>query len=497
MLAQPGFNIALHYLQAVALSPASAAIVGSETTISHGQLAEASLAIALGLQARGMGPGSTLAVRTQDPSIALATLLATALLGARWVFAHDNLVGSGRLDIDLILDDGSLPGNAAISTVRLDETWFAADSDKGRFQPPVFAGFRTSEDVWMISQTSGTTGTPKLVGLPHRVLLARIEANAARMDWRGLRMASLFPITAPIWLTYAVTALLHGGSVLTETEPKDWPGMGAQFALASPAQAQKLLAEVVLQPKLPLIQLSGGPAPEMLIKRLLQSFEAVWVGYGSTEGFNALSNVKTLAPNGQILSRTVLAPGVRIEVVDDAGLVLPVGQEGQIRVTNPYLAPGYLNAPTATAASFRDGWFHPGDLGKWDADGQFHISGRTNEQFNLGGQKLNAQLMDFMLMGLPGVRDAICFMLPKADGSEELRAFLSLSPEADWTDVQTEARIALMKLGGLSAVPKRFLFADSLPRNANGKADRNACIQMVKDGRARKHDQTEGKTITG
>lgn len=484
MATTPVLNVGLSYLHAVASAPMAPAVVGGETSVSHGQLAEASLALALGLKERGMGQGSTLAVRTDDPAVALASLLATAMLGARWVFAHGNLIGSSRLAIDMVLDDGSLPGDAPAGAVQLDESWFAPRTGQGGQLP--FKGFRNPEDVWMISQTSGTTGTPKLVGLPYRVMTARLEANAARMDWRGARLASLFPVSAPIWLTYAVTTLLHGGSVLAAMRPEDWPAVEASYVLGSPAQAQMALSEIILPRKLPLIQLAGGPVSDALVGHLLRSFQEVWVGYGSTEAFNTFANVKTAAADGKILTRTVLAPDARIEVIDEAGRPLGPGQEGRVRVTNPYLAPGYIDAPNATADSFRDGWFHPGDLGQWDAEGVFHISGRTNEQFNLGGQKLNAPLMDFALMRVPGVRDAICFMLPDVEDTEGLRAFLSIAPEADATEVLANARLELMKLGGLSAVPKRFLFADSLPRNANGKADRRACVRLLEEGRAQR-----------
>lgn len=478
-------NIGLRYLRAVASFPDTVAITGGGEVVTHGQLAEASLAIALGLRARGIGQRSALAVRTADPAMALAALVATALLGARWVFGHGNLLGTDRLAIDMVLDDGTLPGEAGVPVVTLDESWFTQRGVGGAEKPLPFEGFLAPDDIWMISQTSGTTGTPKLVGLPHRVMSDRIAANAARLDWRGLRMASLFPVSAPVWLTYGLTALLQGGSVHAGRKPEDWFGEGVGFALASPAQAQGSLAAMVPKGKVATIQLSGGPAAEGLVRRLLTAFDAVWVGYGSTEGFNALSTIKTMArPAGAdetIISQTVLAPGSRVEVVDAEDRPVPTGTEGIVRVTNPYLAPGYMNAPAATAASFRDGWFYPGDLGRWDAAGVFHITGRTNEQFNLGGQKLNAQLMDFALLGVAGVRDAICFMLPDVEGTKGLRAFLSLEPGADMPDVLARARLALMALGGVSAVPQRFLLADTLPRNANGKADRRACVRLLEE----------------
>jgi len=479
-------NLSLGYIRSVSGFPDDVAITGGGAVITHGQLAETSLALALGLHDRGFGQGNTLAVRTADPVIALGSLLATGLVGARWVFAHGNLLGTDRLALDMVLDDGTLPGAVTGPVTQLDRGWFAPRPETGAAKPLPFAGFRSPDDLWMISQTSGTTGTPKLVGLSHQIIVDRIAANSERLDWRGLRMASLFPVSAPVWLTYAVTALLHRGSVRVGREAAEWFGEGVGFALASPAQARETLADLQASGKVATLQLSGGPASEGLVRSLLKSFQSVWVGYGSTEGFNALSNVKTLGADGQISSRTVLAPGSQVEVVDAGDRVVAAGEEGLVRVCNPYLAAGYMNAPEASAASFRGGWFYPGDLGRWDGDGSFHVTGRSNEQFNLGGMKLNAQLMDFALLGVAGVRDAICFMLPNAAEGQGLRAFLSVDHAADQTEVLSNARLALLALGGVSAVPKRFLFADSLPRNANGKADRRACVRLVEDGKFRR-----------
>ncbi|TAG17204.1 MAG: hypothetical protein EAZ40_12375, partial [Rhodobacterales bacterium] len=157
-------NLARRYIGGVAAHPDLLAIVGPDLAVSHGQLAEASLRLALGLHDRGMGPGSTIAVRTADPVMALASLFATALVGARWIFAHGNLLGTDRLALDMVLDDASLPTPPPVPATALDESWFAARSVAPGTALP-FAGFKSDDDIWMISQTSGTTGTPKLVGL--------------------------------------------------------------------------------------------------------------------------------------------------------------------------------------------------------------------------------------------------------------------------------------------------------------------------------------------
>ena len=489
-------NIGQLFLRAAVSNPGDAALIDGVQPVSYGQLAEASVAVALGLHARGMRRGSVVAVRSGDPSLLLATLFATALIGSRWVFAHDNLIGSNQLYLDLILFDDASDLSRLPRAVRVDASWFAPRSGEGQGRQLPFGQDHHPQEVWMISQTSGTTGTPKLVGLSQQVVLGRIAANAARLSWQGLRLASLFPASAPIFLTYAITALLHRGAVVTGCAPQDWKQQGVGLAIASPMQAQRVLSGRPLAAKPEVLQLSGGPATETLVRQLLESFERVLVGYGSTEGFNALTTEKRLGDNGEITSKTTLAPGVTVEIVDENDVPVPPGDLGIVRITNPYLALGYLNSPEAQATTFREGWFYPGDLAQWSDTGELVIAGRTNDQFNLGGKKLNAQVMDAVLLDVPGVRDAICFMMPGTDGTDGLRVFLSVDPAADISIVTSEARIALMRLAGVAAVPKRFLFADTLPRNANGKADRRACIAIVEAAKASRGNprgpQTQG-----
>ncbi len=476
-------NTGLAILKVAASVPDKVAIRDGASSVTYGQLAELTIRLAARLMDVGITQGKTVAARSDDTAFVLASVYATALVGARWVYAFEDLVRSRRLDIDLVLDampheTGLLPG-----AVRVDAAWFAAASP--RDAAPRFPGFRVPGETWLLTQTSGTTGTPKLIALSHLTMSRRLAANGARFDWSGLVTASLFPDSSMLATVYQTTTLLNRGEVVTGRNVGVWNECGVGFAYGSPAQAKTVLGERVLERRIPWLQLSGGPASDELVAQLLKSFERVVVGYGSTESFNVFGTEKTLGPGGEVLSSpTTIRAGVTVEVVDENDEPVPAGTEGFVRITNDHLASGYLNAPEAEAAVFRDGWFYPGDLGCWSDTGEFRITGRTNDQFNLGGTKINAQLLDFTLLSVPGVTDAMCFMMPGSDGTDGLRAFLSITPEADPTEVMALARVAMIQVGGASAVPKRILFADSLPRNANGKADRRACAAMIDKVRA-------------
>ena len=140
---------------------------------------------------------------------------------------------------------------------------------------------------------------------------------------------------------------------------------------------------------------------------------------------------------------------------------------------------GYLDSPEAQAVSFRNGWFYPGDLGYWGGNGDLVIVGRTNDQFNIGGVKINAVSIDAAILSVDGVRDAMCFMMPKGNSTAELVAFVALEPGANKITCTNAAKFSCEKAFGKQGVPNKLLFAKDLPRNANGKPNRKACVTLV------------------
>ena len=81
-------------------------------------------------------------------------------------------------------------------------------------------------------------------------------------------------------------------------------------------------------------------------------------------------------------------PGVELEVVDAEDRPQPPGCGGAIRLRAPGMAEGYLDNPQQTAQRFRDGWFYPGDIARWEPDGVLRLLGRADDVVNLGGFKL-------------------------------------------------------------------------------------------------------------
>lgn len=472
-------NLGLAFLKRAEAMPEADAILGEGYRLRYGEMHPLVLFTAQHLQQRGIGQGSLVMVRSQDPVFVLVSIFAAALLGSRWVFGRDKMLKDPRVSPDLVLqtdDEPLLPKG-----IRVDESWGRPPEGAGQ---PHFPGYRDPEDDFMLSMTSGTTGTPKIVVLSQRIVMDRTMANRQWIDRPGASIVSLFPVGAPAYLSRLISALVLGGRVIVSYDPEFWAKAGADLVVGSPIQLHNLFANKELSQKLPLVHTSGGRPPEGLVRKLLERFERVASGYGSTEGHNVLSTYFTLAADGSITAKTVMR-NVELELVDEEGQPVPPGGEGIVRIRNGYLAKGYLGAPEAQARAFRDGWFYPGDLGRWNPDGTFVVTGRLNEQFNIGGVKINAQLLDHAMLEVAGVRDAISFLMPRADRPDRLTALVAIEPGVDPGRVVGDLRLAAIVAVGREGVPERIFFADTLPRTLTGKPDRAGCIAYLQRNRAR------------
>lgn len=472
-------NVGLAFLKRAEAMPEADAILGDEFRLTYGQMHPLVLFTAQHLQQRGIGQGSLILVRSQDPVFVLVSIFAAALLGCRWGYGRDKMVKDPRVVPDLILqtdDEPLLPKG-----IRVDESWGRPPEGAGR---PQFPGYRDAEDDWLLSMTSGTTGTPKIVVLSQRIVMDRTLANRQWFGRPGAAIVSLFPVGAPAYMSRMVSALVLGGRIVVSYDPEFWLQAGVDLVVGSPIQLHTLFENRRLPRKLPLVHTSGGRPPEGLVRKLLEKFEKVASGYGSTEGHNVLSTIFTAQDDGSITAQTVRR-NVELELVDEAGQPVPEGGEGIVRIRNGYLAKGYLGAPEAEARAFRDGWFYPGDLGRWMPDGSFVVTGRLNEQFNVGGVKINAQLLDHAMLEVEGVRDAISFLMPRADRPDRLTALVAVKPGADPGKVVGDIRLAAIVAVGRDGVPERIFFADDLPRTLTGKPDRAGCVAFLQRNRAR------------
>jgi acyl-CoA synthetase (AMP-forming)/AMP-acid ligase II len=168
--------------------------------------------------------------------------------------------------------------------------------------------------------------------------------------------------------------------------------------------------------------------------------------------------------------------GVKVEIVDAEGHVLPPETDGSIRIRSPHMATGYVGDSEATQAHFRDGCFYPGDIGRLRADGMTIVSGREKTALNIGGDSISPERVEDVLLSFGGIDDAAVFASANEFGIEELTALIVgrsvLNEQAlnDYCAVQLPP----------SCIPKRLIAVPAIPRSSQGKIERPRLAEVAK-----------------
>ena len=388
-------------------------------------------------------------------------------------FAETVRALAGVADVErwIALDEPAAPGHDRLAGV-LEEA-AARPGRAGASRPG-------PEDTCCLLYTSGTTGKPKGVMVPHR-MVGWNGYNTA-MCWQ-LREDDVSPIFTPLYHAGGLGAFLLpifsiGGTIVLHAgfDPEEiWRTIERErctVVLGVPT-IYKLLMEA---PSFQTVDLShvrwlisgGAPLPLYIIEAYQQRGVVFKQGYGLTEvGVNCFSmTVDESARKKGSIGKPMMFTEARAAGPD--GSEAAAGEVGELWLRGPHVCKGYWNNPEATAAALdADGWFHTGDLARRDEEGFYYIAGRQKDMLISGGvnvypAEIEAELLlhpavqDAAVVGLPdptwGEIGAGCVVLRQADSvtGDELAEFLS-------------ARLAKYK------IPRRWLFLDALPRTAYGK----------------------------
>ncbi len=212
-------------------------------------------------------------------------------------------------------------------------------------------------------------------------------------------------------------------------------------------------------------------------------------GYGQTETGGPVS----AAALGDLIARPGNSgrpvPTFDIAFVDDDGRPCAPGEPGEIVIRGPAVAKGYCENPGETAATFRDGWVHTGDIGYGDADSYIYVVDRKKSIIISGGENISLSEVEFTALAHPDVIDAAAIGLPDERMGERLLLSVTVTPGAE---PDPDALCSFMA-ETLSAykLPTEIIFVDEIPRNHMAKIDRNLLRQKYFEI----SDQVEGSRV--
>lgn len=346
---------------------------------------------------------------------------------------------------------------------------------------PFASPFRADPEApFALLYTSGTTGKPKGVVVPHR-MVAWNACNTV-LSWQ-LREDDVSPIFTPLHHAGGLGAFLLpifaiGGTIVLHArfDPAEvWRTVERErctVVLGVPTIWKMLLEAPEFQgADLSSVRwlISGGaPLPLYLIEAYQRRGVVFKQGYGLTEvGVNcfAMSAGEAVEKMGSIGKPLMFT---QARAVGPDGRDVPAGEVGELWLRGPHVSKGYWNNPEATAAALDEaGFFHTGDLARVDGDGFFTVAGRIKDMLISGGVNVYPAEIEGELLLHPAVADAAVVGVPDATWGEVGVAFVVLHESAAATGAELaaflETRLARYKL------PRDYRFLAQLPRTAYGK----------------------------
>ncbi|HUO16652.1 MAG TPA: long-chain fatty acid--CoA ligase [Verrucomicrobiae bacterium] len=343
-----------------------------------------------------------------------------------------------------------------------------------------------AEDIYCLLYTSGTTGQPKGVMIPHR-MVAWNGYNTA-MCWQ-LREDDISPVFTPLYHAGGLAAFLvpifaAGGTIVLHRD------FDVQEVLATIQKEKCTVAlgvptiwKMILEaPEFDKTDFShvrwlisgGAPLPVELVEAYHERGLILKQGYGLTEvGVNCFSMTaeEAIRKKGSI-GKPMMFTEAWLHGEGQSG-------QGELCFRGPHVCGGYWNNPKATAAAIdADGWFHTGDVARRDEEGFFYIVGRSKDMFISGGVNVYPAEVEVELLKHPSVSDAAVIGVPHPTWGEVGVAFVvaasSNRPSAEGLTDFLAKKLARYK------IPRNFIFVESLPRTAYGKVVKGELRQTFK-----------------
>jgi steroid-24-oyl-CoA synthetase len=357
------------------------------------------------------------------------------------------------------------------------------------------------DDPVTLLYTSGTTGRPKGALGTNRATIANLW-NMAFASARESLISGRRPGPARQPATLSTAPLFHIGGVagivggplggakmvlmrkwdleegLRLARDEEITGFGGVPAIVRQILERPGLRELGLDVRT--MPMGGAPVPPDLPARAVEVFgEGVQIlnGYGLTETTSAVATNLGVEFEARRDSVGRLNLTADLRVVDDKGETLDVGELGELCFRSPQVVRGYWNDEAATVASFRDGWFHSGDIGFLDADGFLHVVDRMKDVVIRGGENVYCAEGEAVLHEHPAVAEVAIVGLEERAMGERVCAVVVLRPGAE-LDLAALRAFASERLARFKC-PEALYVTDELPKTATSKVAKAAVRREV------------------
>jgi long-chain acyl-CoA synthetase len=460
--------------------PAYPAVVALDRTWTYAELDAAMDSAALRLLARGIKQDDIVGIALGDTPEHLAFLYGIARIGAtilpidkRWTPGEKERIArhfGARL---VLIDEQDAPIEGAAcepveTPLRIEAAAPVPESPAG-------------PDLGLVlSLSSGTTGRPKGPLITHRNMYHRFLIYYISLT---LNEHDRFACASPLYYSGSrgfSLCMLYAGATLILLPPPVSPAdlirevneHACTTAFVVPTIIRRLIDAHpqggYCFPNLRLLISTGEAlAPEDRELALKKIAANIVNFYGSAEG-SGISVLTSKHPPEKARSTGAIVWGTEVRIVDENFRDLPQGEVGRICYRSGGSAREFYNDPEASARSFRDGWYLPGDLGYVDRDGFVYVTGREKDMIIRGGVNVYPNEIESVLLSHDNVAEAAVVGVPSAEFGEEIVAFVTarqtVEPEA--LRALCTSQLAPYK------VPKSIRVIGEMPRTNVGKIDK-------------------------
>lgn len=501
------------------------AVVDGDRRFTWREFAARTNRLANALLALGIGKGDRVCILSPNSHFFLESFYGTSLIGAVLVPLNYRLVAA---DHEYILNHAGVRAvlvdheyTAVVDAIRpaltTVEHWVVAQD--GGDAPPGWTAWETlvaaaaaappppvdldENDLVSINYTSGTTARPKGVMLTHRNCTINAYNLIAHL---GIRHDDVELWTLPMFHcngwggVYALTGVGGTHVILRSIDAARIHELiaaeGVTFACMAPAVLRTILDyrgrdrhPIRTRPR---FVVAGAPPPAAFVERLERELGWQFLEiYGLTETAPLLTvnhpDCNTPAEDWSRRARAgVPGIGVELRVVGDDDNPVPQDDRsvGEIVARSNVVFAGYWEQPAETAAAIRDGWFHTGDLGVWDANGSIHIVDRKKDVIISGGENISSPEIEDALYRHPAVEECAVIGVPHEKWGETPKALVVLRPGADATPDELLAfcreHLAHFKC------PTSVDIVAALPRTATGKLQKFRLREQYWGGHGRR-----------
>jgi len=489
----------------VARTPDAVALEAVDATLTYRALDAAAEHLAGELRRRGVGPEVRVALFLDRRASLVVALLAVLKAGGAYV-PLDPAYPAERLAVTLadaavamvlthqpllpaLPTVPQLPPERVLCVEALEQREAAAEPP----QPSAAVSQPDPANLAYVLFTSGSTGRPKGVAMTHggaaRMVRWGLEAFSPQ-ERAGVLLATSVCFDLSIFELFL--PLAGGGTVVLAADALELvsrpPTVSVTLINTVPSAMVELLRLGAVPPSVRTINLAGEPLSRSLVEAIYRETGArrVWNLYGPTEDTTySTGTIVTPSPLGEAgPPPTIGGPvaGSRARVLDDTRGLAPTGAIGELVLTGPGLARGYLGRPALTAARFLPDplaeapggrLYATGDRARFQGDGSLEYLGRRDHQVKLRGFRIELGEIETALRAHGVVEEAVAVV---HEGTTLVAYFTTPEDglQGDGDAVPERLRSHLRdRLPGFM-VPALFVALDALPRTPNGKVDRGA-----------------------